>query len=128
MFSIDLFDVPHPPQAVATAKKFGNGVVYMLHSMEDIGVLDSTWGGSLADMVRFVQEWEVVENEDLIAKVPEKTAHLVAGLKALAERHPDRIANVRGLGLYQGFSVLGGAKRKVIDVALEEENLILLGA
>ncbi len=128
VFSIDLFDVPNPPQAVATAKKFGNGVIYMLHSMEDIGVLDSTWGGSLADMVRFVREWEIVETEDLIAKVPEKTEHLVAGLSALADRYADRIANVRGLGLYQGFSVLDGNKGKLIDTALNTENLILLGA
>ena len=91
-------------------------------------MLDSTWGGSLADMVRFVHEWQIVEDEDLIAQVPAKTAHLVAGLAALALHYPDRIANVRGLGLYQGFSVLGGSKRQVIETALETENLILLGA
>lgn len=129
VFSIDLFDLPYPPQAVATAKKFGNGVVYMLNSMEDIGILDSTWGGTLSDMVRFVHEWEIVEDEHLIDAVPHKGAVLTAGLTALAAKHPTKIENVRGLGLYQGFTVLGqGNKGKLVDLALESENLLLLGA
>ncbi len=129
VFCIDLYDVPHPPQAIATAKKFGNGVIYMLNPMEDIGVLDSTWGGSLADMVRFVQEWQIVEDEALIAQVPAKAARLVAGLQALCREHPEHIANVRGLGLYQGFSLVNPAdKSRLLQIALEQEDLLLLGA
>jgi L-lysine 6-transaminase len=129
VFAIDLFDIPYPPQAVATAKKFGNGVVYMRQSMEDIGVLDSTWGGSLADMVRFVHEWQIVEDEKLIEAVPAKADHLVRGLMALEDRFPAKICNIRGLGLYQGFNVLGhGNKGRLIEMALERENLLLLGA
>ncbi len=129
VFSIDLFDVPYPPQAVATAKKFGNGAVYMLNSMEDIGVLDSTWGGTLSDMVRFVQEWQIVEDEGLLEAVPVKTAHLIAGLEKLVERFPEKIGNIRGLGLYQGFTVEGaGNKGRLVDLALESEDLLLLGA
>ncbi len=71
-WAIDQFNLPHPPQAVASAKKLGNGVVYMLYPMEDHGVLDSTWGGNLADMVRFVQEMKIVRRENLIEQVPEK--------------------------------------------------------
>ena len=70
-WAIDQFDLPHPPQAVASAKKLGCGVVYMLYPMEDHGVLDSTWGGHLADMVRFVQEMKIVRREKLIEAVPE---------------------------------------------------------
>ncbi len=128
VFSIDLFDVPYPPNAVATAKKFGNGAVYMLNSMEDIGVLDSTWGGTLSDMVRFVQEWKIVEDEGLMEAVPEKTAYLLAGLEALVERFADKIGNIRGLGLYQGFTVFDGTKGRLVDLALETESLLLLGA
>ncbi len=54
----------------------GNGVLYMLESMHDEGVLDSTWGGSLADMVRFCEEWSIVKRERLIEQVPEKAARL----------------------------------------------------
>jgi len=128
VFAIDLFDVPHPPQAVATAKKFGNGAVYMLNPMEDVGVLDSTWGGTLADMVRFVQEWRIIEDEGLLAQVPEKADYLLAGLRQLADRHPGLIGNIRGLGLYQGFTVAEGLKARLTDLALEQESLLLLGA
>jgi L-lysine 6-transaminase len=129
MFAADLLKLPHPPSAIATAKKFGNGVVYMHHTMNDHGVLDSTWGGSLTDMVRFGQEMEVVESEDLVAQVPQKAARLVAGLQALAKIHAGTIRNIRGWGLYQGFS-LGDSTQKnaLIETALEQENLLLLGA
>ena len=129
VFCIDLYDIPHPPQAIAVAKKFGNGVIYMLNPMDDVGVLDSTWGGNLGDMVRFVQEWSIVEEEDLIASVPAKAERLIAGLEALCARHPATIANVRGLGLYQGFTLLTPSdKGRLIELALERENLLLLGA
>jgi L-lysine 6-transaminase len=129
IFACDLFDLPHPPQAVAVAKKFGNGAVFMLHPMDDRGILDSTWGGCLADMVRFVQEWKIVQDEKLIEAVPEKEQQLVSGLRDLQRRLPDRIGNVRGLGLYQGFT-LGPSIRKgtFIERALQEEHLHLLGA
>lgn len=129
VFLIDQFELPHPPDAVATAKKFGNGVVYMRRVMADRGVLDSTWGGSLADMVRFQEEWRVVEDERLIEQVPGKTARLVDGLEALARRHPDRLFNVRGVGLYQGWSLRRPEDRdRLQEAALEEEGLLLLGA
>jgi len=129
VFAIDQFDLPYPPQAVATAKKFANGVVYMLRPMKDQGVLDSTWGGSLADMVRFVAEWEIVEREDLIGQVRGKADALVDGLTRLADRYPEAIFNVRGMGLYQGFSLRHAVqRRRLIHDALERESLLLLGA
>jgi len=129
MFACDLFDLPHPPQAVAVAKKFSNGAVYMLRPMEDHGILDSTWGGSLADMVRFVQEMRIVRDEKLIEAVPEKTAQLTDGLRALVGKYPARIGNVRGLGLYQGFSLKPPlTSGEFTHRALEEEQLLLLGA
>ena len=129
VFAADLLDLPHPPMGIATAKKFGCGVVYMLHPMDDLGVLDSTWGGTLADMVRAVEEFAVVREERLIEQVPAKAERLVAGLDDLIARHPQRLGHRRGLGLYQGFTVFGaGAKAVLIDAALERESLLLLGA
>jgi L-lysine 6-transaminase len=129
VFAIDQFDLPHPPHAVAVAKKFGNGAVYMHHPMEDRGVLDSTWGGSQADMVRFVQEWSIVEEEGLIGQVPRKAGVLVEGLTGIAAKHHRVISNVRGMGLYQGFSCRSPALREALVAdALEREDLLVLGA
>jgi L-lysine 6-transaminase len=128
-WAIDQFDLPHPPQAVASAKKLGNGVVYMLYPMEDRGVLDSTWGGTLADMVRFVQEMKIVRREKLIEQVPAKTERLRAGLERLAGKFPNLIYNPRGLGLYQGFSLRPPLTAGIfLQTAMEEESLLMLGA
>jgi len=128
-WAIDQFNLPHPPQAVASAKKLGCGVVYMLYPMEDRGVLDSTWGGHLADMVRFVQEMKIIRREKLIEQVPEKSARLRAGLQSLADKHPQILYNPRGIGIYQGFSLQSPIKKSdFLDNALEQESLLLLGA
>ncbi len=129
MWGIDHFDLPHAPMAIATGKKFGNGVVYMKESLTDVGILDSTWGGTLADMVRVVREMEIVESEDLIAKAAENGERLANGLLGLVKKHAPLTWNVRGLGLYQGFSVdTPERKSRLINHALEEYGLLLLGA
>jgi L-lysine 6-transaminase len=129
LFMADQLDLPHPPQAIAVAKKFGCGVVYMLEPMQDHGVLDSTWGGSLADMVRFVQELKIVERENLIPRARQNGAYLAAGLRALAEKFPRVIFNVRGWGLYQGFSTRTPAQcERLAETALRDEHLLLLPA
>src|SRR5205823_6080525 len=93
------------------------------------GILDSTWGGSLADMVRFTQELKVVREENLLEAVPIKTAHLVTHLGRVLRKNPDQVHNLRGMGLYQGFSFRDPAMRnRARDYALQEENLFLMGA
>jgi len=129
MFMVDQMNLPHPPQAVAVAKKFGCGAVYMLRSMEDKGVLDSTWGGPLVDMVRFVQEMKIVERENLVAAAAANGEKLAAGLRELERKFSGQLYNVRGQGLYQGFSLAPPAARnRLEELALQEENLLLLGA
>lgn len=129
MFMVDALNLPHPPDAVAVAKKFGCGVIYMHHPMVDRGVLDSTWGGTLSDMVRFVQEMKIVREENLIEQVSVKSERLVVGLRKLQKKHPSTICNIRGLGLYQGFSLQNSTqKAQLVNDALETEDLLLLGA
>lgn len=129
MFAIDHFDLPHPPMALATGKKFGCGVLYMKDHLDDVGVLDSTWGGTLADMVRVVREMEIVEQEDLVAQAATNGERLRNGLLRLAESHAPLVRNIRGMGLYQGFSTdTPERKGDLIRVAREEFGLLLLGA
>jgi L-lysine 6-transaminase len=129
MWAIDHFDLPYSPMAIAAGKKFGAGVVYMKEPMEDVGVLDSTWGGTLADMVRVVREVQIMEEEGLVDKAAENGELLAQGLRRLVEKHRPIMSNVRGLGLYQGFS-LDTPKRKgdLIQVARDDFGLLLLGA
>ena len=129
LFAIDKFDLPYPPQAVAVGKKFALGALFMREPLGDIGVLDSTWGGGLADMVRFCQEWRVVEEEGLIGAAATGGEQLAAGLSDLQARFPDVIRNVRGMGLYQGFTLIKPEMRgRLSEIALQEYDLLLLGA
>lgn len=129
VFACDRLNLPHPPQAVAVAKKFGCGAVYMRERMDDVGVLDSTWGGSLADMVRFVQEWRIVEDEGLLEQVEVKGERLRLGLQALADEFPQLWRNVRGWGVYQGISTRTAAqKTEVLRRASEDHATLILGA
>jgi L-lysine 6-transaminase len=128
MWAIDHFDLPHAPMAVAAGKKFGTGVVYMREPLDDIGVLDSTWGGTLADMVRVVREVEILESEGLIGQAQINGDRLATGLAKLVAKYKFA-SNVRGLGLYQGFSLdTSERKAEVIRLAREEFDLLLLGA
>ena len=129
LFAIDQFDLPHPPHAVAVGKKFAVGALFMREPLSDIGVLDSTWGGGLADMVRFCQEWRVVEEECLMEKAAAGGRQLADGLRALQGRFPALVRNVRGMGLYQGFTLPDGETRaRLTEIALQQHDLLLLGA
>ncbi len=129
VFAIDHFDLVEPPMAVAVGKKFGCGAVYMREPLEDVGVLDSTWGGTLADMVRVVQEVQIVEDEGLIEAANAKGAQLQRGLEELVARYGDFASNVRGMGLYQGFTLRSPEmKARCIEIARENFDLLLLGA
>jgi L-lysine 6-transaminase len=129
MWGIDHFDLPYPPQAVAAGKKFGNGAVYMLEPLDDVGVLDSTWGGNLADMVRVVREIEIVEAEGLINQAEVNGRRLAEGLQKLVDKYYPIVKNVRGLGLYQGFTLdTPSRKTELIQICRDRFGLLLLGA
>jgi L-lysine 6-transaminase len=100
----------------------------MREPLEDVGVLDSTWGGTLADMVRVTHELEIVDRDNLIAYAAEMGAYLNERLRDLQRRHFGVMLNVRGMGLYQGFSLDSPARKgEVVRVARERYSTLLLG-
>jgi L-lysine 6-transaminase len=47
----------------------------------------------------------------------------------LARDFPDLIRNIRGMGLYQGFTMVRASdKARLIELALDCEDMVLLGA
>lgn len=128
-FATDHFELPYPPMALAVGKKFGVGALYMREPLQDIGVLDSTWGGTLADMVRVVQEVKIVQEEGLVDAAAYKGELLASGLRRLAAKRSSPVRNVRGMGLYQGFSLPSPqARAGLVELAREKHDLLLLGA
>jgi L-lysine 6-transaminase len=80
-------------------------------------------------MVRVLEELAIVDDEDLVAQIPAKAAHLTEGLHALARRAPAVLGQVRGLGVYQGFSLRDpAATATFVARARDEAGLFLLTA
>jgi L-lysine 6-transaminase len=80
-------------------------------------------------MVRVVREIEIVESEDLVKRAAENGEYLAQRLRDLVSNHRPVTHNVRGLGLYQGFSLdTPSRKTELIKFALEHHNTLLLGA
>jgi len=89
--------------------------------------INSTWGGSLTDMVRSRRILEVIETDGLIERAALAGAELRRLLDELALRH-DVVSDVRGRGLMCAFSLPDGATRdRVVTALREDERVLLLG-
>ena len=89
--------------------------------------INSTWGGSLVDMVRARRVLEVVEAQHLIDRATVAGAQLMTLLHGLAERF-EVVTEVRGRGLMCAFSLPSKEIRDAVLTSLrEDERVLLLG-
>ena len=89
--------------------------------------INSTWGGSLTDMVRARKILEVIEADGLIARAAVAGGHLRHLLQGLADRHP-AVTGVRGRGLMCAFSLPDRGMRDLVLARLrDDEHVLLLG-
>jgi L-lysine 6-transaminase len=89
--------------------------------------INSTWGGSLTDMVRARRILEVVEADRLIPRAAELGPHLLNLLHGLADKHPE-VTDVRGRGLMCAFSLPdAGLRDAVLNELRDREHVLLLG-
>jgi L-lysine 6-transaminase len=89
--------------------------------------INSTWGGSLVDMVRARRILEVMETDGLIDRAAAVGSHLMGLLGGLAARHAS-VSDVRGRGLMCAFSLPSAEVRgKVLAALRDEEHVLLLG-
>jgi len=89
--------------------------------------LNSTWGGSLVDMVRARRVLEVIEADELFDRAALSGAFLLRLLQELGARH-EVVTEVRGRGLMCAFSLPDKDFRdQVLGALREEERVLLLG-
>ena len=81
------------------------------HVFSESSRINSTWGGSLVDMVRFTLYLEIIENENLVENAKKMGGHLSLRLSELQNNHPDHVSNVRNRGLFGAFDLNNGDKR-----------------
>ena len=73
--------------------------------------INSTWGGSLVDMIRCKRILEIIEEEELLDNAKEVGEYFLQCLNKLESQRPDVISNVRGCGLFLAFDIASTQQR-----------------
>jgi len=88
--------------------------------------INSTWGGSLVDMVRATKILEIIEEDKLCDKATETGRYLQEQLKQIANENPI-VSSVRGKGLLTAFDFADTETRnKFIGMGMQN-NVMFLG-
>jgi L-lysine 6-transaminase len=122
------------PDVVAFAKKVQLGGIMAGRRVDEIagnvfripGRISSTWGGGLADMVRSTRLLEIIERDGLMERAAKTGSWLLGELRALGERHPGAVSNVRGRGLMCALDLPDAAVRDTALRLLREQHVIML--
>jgi L-lysine 6-transaminase len=88
--------------------------------------INSTWGGSLVDMVRSSKIMEVIEEDNLCQNAAEMGDYLQNQLSEISARMPV-ISNVRGKGLLTAFDFPDKSKRDTFINKGLDNNIMYLG-
>jgi L-lysine 6-transaminase len=88
--------------------------------------INSTWGGSLADMVRAERYLEIIDEEKLIENASTVGAHLLERLEQLQAGRPDLLSNARGRGLMCAIDFADAALRDAVADKAYEMGVIIL--
>lgn len=92
----------------------------------------NTFGGNPVSAAVGLAVLDVVEHEQILQNVNDVGAHLLAGLNALADKHP-LIGDVRGKGLFYGVELVrdrttlepGGSEARQVQETLRDNGILL---
>ncbi len=107
------WDLPDPPDVVTFSKKFGLGGLYLRDELAPAEPF-RLFNTFLGDPLRAAQLGviaSVVERDRLVEHTERVGRRLVAGLEALCDRHPGRLAEARGLGTFAAIDLPDTAAR-----------------
>jgi L-lysine 6-transaminase len=90
--------------------------------------LNSTWGGTLVDMVRSARYLEIMAEERLLENAAARGAELLIALESMQREFPEHVSNARGKGLMCAFDLKDGALRDRVIARAYEEGLIAIGS
>jgi len=96
------------------------------HVFSSSSRINSTWGGSLVDMVRFQRYLEIIEAEELVENARTLGAYLLANLRALEAEFPRLVSNTRGRGLFCALDLPSGALRDELRQLCFKHGMLIL--
>ena len=89
--------------------------------------INSTFGGSLTDMVRFKIILETIRDFDLLINAKDNGNYLLNKINNLESEFPAFITNSRGLGLFCAFDLPSSIERDKLTSEAYKNNLLILG-
>lgn len=121
------------PDILCFGKKMQVGGIFVSRRIDEIADnvfqlpsrINSTWGGSLVDMVRCTHILEIIENEKLLDNAAERGAELLAGLERIQSRFAD-VQNARGRGLMCAIDLPTPELRTRVIRQCFEDGMIVL--
>ena len=121
------------PDLVAFSKKTQVGGFYSSRRVEEVADhvfslssrINSTWGGTLVDMVRSRRLIEIILEEELGANVARQGERMLAGLRRIAAERGG-YTNVRGTGSMIAFSLPSAEVRDKLRAELVDKGLFCL--
>lgn len=123
------------PDVVAFGKKSQVCGVYANSRVDEIADnvfhrpsrINSTWGGSLADMVRARQLIDIILGEKLHEQIAARGERLIRGLRQVG-RERGGFTNVRGMGSLVAFTLESPAARDAMFASMRDQRLLALKA
>jgi len=88
--------------------------------------INSTWGGSLVDMVRATEYLKIIHQEHLVENAAAKGRRFLEGLLVLQREFPNMVQNARGRGLMCAFDLPEAMVRNRLLEATFERELIIV--
>ncbi|OGU16957.1 MAG: L-lysine 6-transaminase [Ignavibacteria bacterium GWB2_35_12] len=88
--------------------------------------INSTWGGSLVDMVRAERYLEIIEEDNLLDNVKSTGKLLESKISELVNKHYEYLFNARGRGLMCAFDVVNSDLRNKFKQNCFNEGLLIL--
>lgn len=91
--------------------------------------INSTWGGSLVDMVRATKYLEIIDEEKLVQNAADVGTYLRQQLSGLRDQvGHDRMSNIRGMGLFCAFDLPSKDERNAFLKTAYDNGLLLVGS
>jgi L-lysine 6-transaminase len=93
------------------------------HVFAESSRINSTWGGSLVDMVRATRYLQIIEEDNLIAHTDAMGAILIDGLENIAAESKGIMTNVRGKGMMVAYDLPDPEMRDEMMKTLQKNGL-----
>lgn len=113
----------YPLSAIASRKE--------LMDKQPPGSMGGTYGGNVVACAAANATLDVFREENILSNVEKRGQQLLAGLQKLRQRWPDKILDIRGLGLMIGMEFdapLGSGVANAVSQACMNRNMLLLTA